>query len=141
MRVYVHNCWRKTKQQWWWWHRLSHLNTRYEPYNEQYINHRHRAYCCINYVLIFAFFTIILLPRTVRWSVYFMINRAEKLKQAKPGQFSIFLIRNRTIFCLKINHIIDLYRCIVWIYQAIVLRKSVCVLKYCLVKHGLNCSL
>ena len=43
------------------WHRLSHLNTRYEPYNEQYITHGHRAYCCINCVLVFALFTIILL--------------------------------------------------------------------------------
>ena len=44
------------------WHRLSNLNTRYEPYNEQYINHGHRVYCCINYVLVFVLFTIILLP-------------------------------------------------------------------------------
>ena len=43
------------------WHRLSLLNTIYERYNEQYINHRHRAYWCINYVLLFAVFTIILL--------------------------------------------------------------------------------
>ena len=72
------------------WHRLSHLNTRYEPSNEQCINHRHSTYCCINYVLVFAVFTIILLLQTVRWSVYFMIDRAKKLKQAKLGQFSMY---------------------------------------------------
>ena len=43
------------------WHRLSLLNTIYERYNEQYNNYRHTVYCCINCVLVFAVFTIILL--------------------------------------------------------------------------------
>ena len=31
-------------------HILSYLlNTKYELYNKQYINHRHRVYCCIDY--------------------------------------------------------------------------------------------
>ena len=41
-------------------HHLSNLNGTYEPYNEEYINHRHRVNCCINYVLVFALFTIIM---------------------------------------------------------------------------------
>ena len=40
------------------WHRLSLLNTIYERYNEQYNNHRHTAYCCINCLPVFAFFSI-----------------------------------------------------------------------------------
>ena len=40
---------------------MSHLNTRYEPYNEQYINHKHRVDYCINCVPLFDLFTIILL--------------------------------------------------------------------------------
>ena len=86
----------------------SHLNTRYDHYNEQYINHGHRVYCCINYVLVFALFMIILLvPYHIPYGTppFWLV---QKLKQTKLGQFSTYRIetghsvhQNRTYHTLR----------------------------------------
>ena len=39
----------------------SHFTATYEQYNDRYLIYRHRDRHCINYVLVFAFFTIIVL--------------------------------------------------------------------------------
>ena len=70
------------------WHRLSHLSTRYEPYNEQYITHRHRVYCCINYVLVFAFFAINFWRIRYNIKIKYQYPTKWKWKQTKLGQFS-----------------------------------------------------
>ena len=44
---------------------LSHLNTMNEPYNDSRPIHRHRVDYCINCVLVFALFTIILLVQAL----------------------------------------------------------------------------
>ena len=70
------------------WHRLSHLNTRYEQYNDRYITRRHRAYYCINYVRLFALFTIILFLAYTGTPPFWLV---QKLKQAKlGGHFSTY---------------------------------------------------
>ena len=46
---------------------LSHLNTRYEHYNKQYINHRHTLYCCINCRFLCCLVSIFLLLACPRW--------------------------------------------------------------------------
>ena len=62
-------------------------------------------YCCINYVLVFALFTIILLLRTV-WTIQSNPDGPnKKWKQTILGQFSIFSLQNWTIVCL--NHPYD----------------------------------
>ena len=42
-------------------HIWRHLNGKYEQYIDNSINHRHMVYCCINYVLVFDLFFMILL--------------------------------------------------------------------------------
>ena len=71
-------------------HRLSHLITRYEHYNEQYINQRHRSYCCIDCLLLFSLFYTcfaVLLTCVRRYPAF---TTTTKLKQTKLGQFSTY---------------------------------------------------
>ena len=122
------------------WHRLSHLNTRYEPYNEQYIAHGHRVYCCINCVLVFALFTIILLL-AYRYPAFTMTttgphknwNRQNlvNFQRIEPKLGRVFIRISRTIW---------FGRSIVRFCPGTVFKKSVCVWKYCLVKPDLNCT-
>ena len=93
------------------WHRLSHLNTRHEPSNEQYINHRHRSYFCINCYLLFWLFHTYFARSVYRYPADWSMTGPQKLKQAKLGQLSIFLIQNRTIVCLNqpYNWFVPLY--------------------------------
>ena len=80
----------------------SHFTATYGQFNDCYFIYRHRGGHCINCVLVFALFTIILLLRTVRWLFILWSIGPQKLKQAKLGQFSIFSLQNWTIVCL--NH-------------------------------------
>ena len=76
-----------------------------------------RRHCCsiaaaATIVVVFAAAVAVLRAcNPICWFVYFMIDPAEKLKQAKLGQFSIFSIRNRTILCLNqpYNWLVSLY--------------------------------
>ena len=86
------------------WHRLSHLNTRYEPYNEQYITHRHRVYCCINYVLVFALFTIILLLASVyQYPCLYDDDGPHKIETGKTWSIFNLSSRNWAVCSLKFN--------------------------------------
>ena len=83
-------------------HHLSNLNGTNEQYIDCPINHGHRVNCCINYVLVCALFTIILLLAYTGTLPFRPMTGPQKLKQANLGQFSIFSLQNWTIFCL--NH-------------------------------------
>ena len=54
--------WKKTKLLQWYCKEPFEpfLNSTYEQYIDRPINHGHWVYCCINYVLVFALFTIII---------------------------------------------------------------------------------
>ena len=110
------------------WHRLSHLNTRYEPENEQYINQRHRAYCCINYVLVFAVFMIIFDAIRYDFKITYRYRPSKNWNRRNLVNFQPIKSKLGSVF-IRISRNVWYSRSIVCIYQATVLKKSVCVCK------------
>ena len=84
-------------------HHLSNLKGTNGQFNDWYLIYRHRGGHCINYVLVFALFMIVLLLACTGTLPSYDRRWGHKiLKQAKLGQFSIFSLQNWTKVCL--NH-------------------------------------
>ena len=122
-------------------HHLSNLNGTYEQYIDRCINHRHRAYCCINYVLVFALFKIILLLLLAYTGTRPIIDQiiCTDVNGQNLVNFQSIKLKLGSVF-ISIERTIRFDHCIVPLFPATVLKKSVYVWKKCLVKHDLNCT-
>ena len=83
---------------------LSHLNGtyEYEQYTEQYINSRHRVNCCINYVLVFHLFAMILLVATP--VIFFDISR--KVILYKQSSETVYILHENKLQSIRLSSIL-----------------------------------
>ena len=116
---------------------MSHLNSTYECYIDCFINDRHRVYCCIDYVLVFALSTII-------FDAYGTASKLNTGAQPTRSGNRQNLVSSQPIklelgsVFIRIERTTRLGHYIVPFYPGTVLKNRVYVYKYCLVKHDLN---